>query len=242
MRSFFAAALVLLSLLLTAVAVPCIWAETHIVREQGFVSTMSPLGSDRAFQSALANGVSELVTSQLKIDDRLRTLIQPAIESAAGSITADPGYPQAWTETLRRSHALSFGDDGPAGGAAGLTLDIAPMLQLLAAKVPAGLASAVLVPPQVPISLGRSVPPAAVSRLAMVAPLGYGLAVAAALALLFALVIARRRSTTVLLFGLGLAVTCGLWKLAVDGVGQRLRSGWVAIHWPCFSWNDSPPS
>ncbi len=63
MRTLVAAIMVLLALVLTAVAVPAIWADRHVVQEDGFVAMAAPLGSDTAFQQALADDVADLRAS-----------------------------------------------------------------------------------------------------------------------------------------------------------------------------------
>ncbi len=223
MRSFFAAIAALLALLLAGVAVPAIWADRNIVQESGFVAMASPLGSDPKFQAALTAAASKTVFAQLNVDPALLPIVQPIVEAATKSLTTDPGYPAAWTETLRRSHRLTVTDAGQGtGDQSGLTLDVAPLLDLVVKKVTAGVGASVSAPPQVLISVGRADQRAAVVKLATYAPLGYWAAGAAALALMLALVIARRRSTTLLLVGLGLAAVAGAWKLGMDQLAKNV--------------------
>lgn len=228
MRSFFAAIMVLLALALTAVAIPAIWADRNIVQESGFVAMASPLGSDAKFQKALAEAATKTVSSQLKLDSGLLALVQPTIESAANALSSDPGYPAAWTETLRRSHRLTVAATPPAGqqgsGQDRVTLDIAPLLGLVEKKVAAGLGVEATTPAQVLIEVGQPEQRAAIIKLATYAPLGYWLAGGALLALLLALVIAHRRSTTILLAGIGLAAVAGVWKLATGRVADTVRA------------------
>ncbi|HEV7168368.1 MAG TPA: hypothetical protein VGN49_10410 [Micrococcaceae bacterium] len=225
MRSFFAAIAALLALLLTGAAVPAIWADRHIVQESGFVAMAAPLGSDPQFQQALSTAAAKSVTSQLNVNPALLQLVQPVVDAATKSLTSDPGYPAAWTETLRRSHRLTVTDAAQdSTDQAGLTLDVAPLLQLVVKKVTADLGAPVSAPPQVLISLGQPAQRAAIVKLATYAPLGYWAAGAALLVFLLALVIARRRSTTLLLTGLGLAVVAGIWKLGADQLAKNITS------------------
>ncbi|WP_434613986.1 hypothetical protein [Arthrobacter sp. A5] len=226
MRSFFAAIMVLLTLALTAVSVPAIWADRNVVQESGFVAMAAPLGSDAKFQKALADATAKTLSSQLKLDSGVLAFVQPIIESATHALSSDPGYPAAWTETLRRSHRLTVAatpsDGQQVSGRDRLTLDTAPLLGLVELKVAAGLGSQVTAPEQVLIEVGQPEQRSAIVKLATFAPLGYWLAGGALLALLLALVIARRRSTTILLAGIGLAVVAGLWKLAMDRVVETV--------------------
>ncbi|NUS36675.1 MAG: hypothetical protein HOQ04_09525, partial [Pseudarthrobacter sp.] len=54
MRTFVSAVATLLGLLLAAVAVPAVWVDRTIVREDGFVRLAAPLGKDSEFQKKLA--------------------------------------------------------------------------------------------------------------------------------------------------------------------------------------------
>ena len=69
-----------------------------------------------------------------------------------------PGYPEAWTETLRKSHRLNFADpDAPpeAGGATSLTLDVAPLVGLVAKQVSDATTVPLEAPDQVLITIGQ---------------------------------------------------------------------------------------
>jgi hypothetical protein len=54
LRTFVSAVAAILGLLLSAVAVPAIWADRNLVQEDGFVALAAPLGNDTEFQQRLA--------------------------------------------------------------------------------------------------------------------------------------------------------------------------------------------
>jgi len=213
-------------MLLTAVALPAIWVDRNIVQEQGFVALAGPLGSDQAFQSGLVSALSSTAKAQLKLPAGLDDLAGGLIQTAATSVTTDPGYPQAWTQTLQQSHQVNFGDTGTET----LALDVAPLVKLVAGRVSAGLPVYVPIntPSQVLISLGDPGLSRYVTVVSKVGKAGYWLGGAAIVLLLLGLVVARKRGTTAIMAAVGLALVALVWKIAemaVIGMVQRTPTG-----------------
>ena len=137
MRTFVSAVAVLIGLVLAAVAVPAMWVDRNLVQQDGFVAFTAPLGKDPVFQERLAAAaVGSLGTEQIP---EALSGVTPVLESAARSLTGMPGYPEAWTETLRKSHRLNFADPRPRPprptAPRPLTLDLAPLVGLVAKQV-----------------------------------------------------------------------------------------------------------
>ena len=219
MRTFVSAVAVLIGLVLAAVAVPAMWAERNVVQEDGFVALTAPLGKDPAFQKRLATATVDTVLAGDLIPEYLLELARPILDSAAESLTGLPAYPEAWAETLRKSHRFSFADPGtvPSGAdATTLTLDIAPLVALLAKQVADSTRLPVEAPDQVLIDVGEPDQRQMILQIAAFAPMGYAVAAAAAIALAIGLVAARRRSGFLAGTGVGVLVLAGLWKLAAD--------------------------
>ncbi|NYE95102.1 hypothetical protein FHU41_001323 [Psychromicrobium silvestre] len=182
-----------------------------------------PLGNDSKFQSALASATAKTVSSQLGSFPGLGTIVEPIIENATKSLSSDPAYPKAWAETLRRSHELTVVDPAANANDKGtLNLDVAPLLQLVLTKVSSGLGQQLKAPDQVLISLGTQNQRTVLVRLSELAPLGFWMAVGSVLAFGLSLLIARRRSTTLALIGLGGLVVVAGWKLLLTVVSQNL--------------------
>lgn len=226
MRTFGSAVLVILSMLLTAVALPAIWVDRNIVQEQGFVALAGPLGSDETFQTGLVSALANTAKAQVNLPQGLGDLAAGLIQKAATSVTTDPGYPQAWTQTLQQTHQANFNDSGTEG----LVLDAAPLLKLVAARVSADLPVYVPIntPSQVLISLGDPGLRHYIDVVSKVGQAGYWLAGAAVVLLLLGLVVARRRGTAALMAAVGLALVALLWKIAemaVAGLIQRTPTG-----------------
>ncbi|TPV52060.1 hypothetical protein FJ661_06535 [Pseudarthrobacter phenanthrenivorans] len=225
MRTFVSAAATVLAVLLAAVAVPAIWLDRNIVQEQGFVELAAPLGKNSEFQQQLAvAAVGTIDTSA--VPGFLSDLVQPVLEDAASSLTGLPEYPAAWEETLLKSHRLSFAapgtDDGGASSASSLTLDVAPLVALGAGEISRTTRLPLDPPEQTLINVGQPEHKEWTERLSTYAPGGYLLAGGSAVALLLALVAARRRWTVLAGAGAGALLLAAGWAF-----GSQLASSAV---------------
>lgn len=211
---------------MAAVAVPAMWVDRNIVQEDGFLALTSPLGQDPAFQQRLAAAAVGSLSSGDRIPEALTELVRPVLEKAAQSLTGMPGYPDAWAETLRKSHRLSFAAPGTlppqADGANSLTLDVAPLVGLVAKQISDATTLPLQAPDQVLIHIGQSNQRQLVDGVAAYAPMGYAVAVGAGIAFLLGLVAARRRWTVLAGTGAGALVLAGAWKLAGDAAGSAV--------------------
>ena len=225
MRTFVSAVAVILGVLLAAVAVPAIWLDRNIVQEDGFVALASPLGKDEAFQQRLAGAAVGTIDTGA-IPEPLAGLVQPVLDAAAGSMTRLPGYPAAWEETLRKSHRLSFADPRSlppeVDSTTSLTLDVAPLVALGTEEISKATGMPLVSPDQTLINIGQSNQRQLIERVSAYAPMGYLLAVGAVIALLLALVVARRRWAVIFSLGVAALLLAGLWtagsQLAADAV------------------------
>jgi hypothetical protein len=224
-RTFVSAFATLLAILLAAVAVPAIWLDRNIVQEQGFVELASPLGRNSGFQQGLATAAVGTIDTSA-VPGFLADLVRPALEDAAASMTGLPGYPAAWEETLRRSHRLSFtapqAEAGQTAPASSLTLDVAPLVALGAEEISRTTRFPLDPPDQTLIDVGQPEQKEWTERLTVYAPAGYLMAAGAAVALLLAVVAARRRWTVLVGAGLGALVLAAVWT-----VGSQLGSAAV---------------
>lgn len=216
MRTFVSAVAAVLGLLLSAVAIPAIWADRNIVQEDGFVALAAPLGQDAAFQQRLAAATVGTIDTGA-VPDALARLVKPVLEAAAGSLTGLPGYPAAWEETLRKSHRLSFADPATlppeADSSSSLTLDVAPLVALATGEISRATGLPLKAPEQTLINVGQSGQRQIIAGLTAYAPLGYPLAVGAGIAFVLALVAARRKWSVLFGVGFGALVLAGLWTL-----------------------------
>jgi hypothetical protein len=226
-RTVVSAVAVLIGLAMAAVAVPAMWVDRNIVQEDGFVALTAPLGKDPSFQRRLATAaVSGIGVGGQQLPDALANAVKPILEQTAQSLTSMPGYADAWAETLRKSHRLSFADQAtlPADvdGTSSLTLDVAPLVGLVVKRVSESspLPLALQAPDEVRISIGQSNQRQWVERVAAYAPMGSAVGVGSAIAFLLAFVAARRKWTVLAGMGMGALVLAAVWKLGADAAGR----------------------
>ena len=215
MRTFGSAVLVLVSLLLAGAAVCGAWLAQNAVSADGFSRLAEPLGENEPFQAELSAAVAAQATAALTdgLPDGLAALVEPVVERVVSGFQQAPGYPEAWTRTLERSHAATFDSGMP-------TLDIGPLLTLVNNQVageigtePADAGERLLTVS----GADRSTEIEALVRFADSWPL---FAAAAVLAALLGLLTARRRSTTLALIGVGTAgVAVVLWLASGAAAG-----------------------
>ena len=226
MRTFVSAAAVLVGLLMAAVAVPAMWVDRNIVQEEGFVALTAPLGKNPAFQQRLATAAVDGLASSAGIPEALTELARPVLANAAQSLTGLPGYSEAWAETLRKSHRLTFADPSTlppeVDGSSSLTLDVAPLVGLVAKQVTDATTLPLEAPAQVLIHIGQSDQRQLIERVTVFAPMGYAVAVGAGIAFVLAFVAARRRWTVLVGMGVGALVLAGAWKLASDAASAAV--------------------
>lgn len=229
MRTFVSALAVLIGLVMAAVAVPAMWVDRNIVQEDGFVALAGPLGKDPAFQQGLASAAVGSFASD-RIPPALAELARPILDSAAKSLTSLPGYPGAWTETLRKSHRLNFADPSTlppeVDGVSALTLDVAPLAGLVAGQVADATSLPLQGPDQMLINIGQSNQRQLLEQVSAFAPMGYAVGVGAVIAFALAFVAARRRWTVLAGIGVGALMLAGGWKLAAEAAGGAVaRTG-----------------
>lgn len=220
MRTFFSAILALLALVVAAGGLASVWLDENLVDESGFVSLAAPLGDDAEFQAALTESLAQEVTANTGLPEQFNSFVESLIRDAAGAVTGSSAYPAAWTETLRLSHAFTFAQapDPSEPAPAILTLDLGPVVGLVADNLGGSLGVDVPVPEDTTIEVGSVERGGLLSGVSDVVQ-GWGLYLAGAGVLaLLAIVIARRRGTTLALLGLGVAAIGIVGLLAGDWV------------------------
>lgn len=217
MRTAISALFVLAALVLGLIALPAAWIATHVVEQDGFVELASPLADDGEFAGALSAALAEEATAQ-ELPAEVADLVRPLVADTAEGITGLPGFDEAWDDSLRRSHALTF-DDGQnqqdGVQTSGLTLDIAPLIALVASEIGNSLGVEVSVPGQALVSVAGGIQRDSLARAAAVVELWPAFALASVTCAVIGLVAARRRSTTLAFLGLGVLIVGGaLWLAA----------------------------
>lgn len=231
MRTFVSAVAVIFALLLTGVAVPMAWTDANIVREDGFVRLTASLGKDEGFQARLAAAAVGSLESTVELPAPVEQLGASFLKDAATAMSKWPEYPQAWNETVRRSHQLNFaGNAGSENSNAGtsLVLDVGPLTKLAADRLAATTGLSIEPPKSTLINIGGPAQRQQVDRIAAYAPMWWIPALGAVLLFALALLAARRRGAVVLITGPGLAALAGVWQAAatvLKGAGDAGLGG-----------------
>ena len=219
MRTFGSAILVLAALLLAGAAVCSAWLAQNAVSSQGFSQLAQPLGEDEPFKAELSSALAAQASASVSdgLPDGLAALVEPVVERVVSGFQQAPGYPEAWAQTLERSHTATFDSGTP-------SLDLGPLLNLVSQQVAGEIGTE-------PVDVGerlltvsgvdRSAELETLTRFADSWPL---FAAAAVLAALLGLLLARRRSTTFALIGAGTAVLGGVLWLA-SGAAAAIVEG-----------------
>lgn len=215
MRTVLSALSVLLAVVLAAVAVPALWLDRNVVDESGFVHLLGPMGSDKDIQSTLVSNLDAAVLSSAGVPDALKPIAQQGVDAVAKGLVSDPGFPQAWSDTLRATHQVNFSADRASANA--FELELRPLADLLARKLGASLNANISGPPSLTVQVGTAQQRSWLTNAQDLARLGIPLAFGAVLALVLGLLFARRRGVALAWAGLGLLVVAALFQGA-DGL------------------------
>lgn len=207
------------------------WTDANIVREDGFVALTSPIGKDQAFQSRLAATAVASLESKINLPAQVEQLGAAFLKDAATAMTTWPEYPQAWNETVRRSHQLNFaGNTGPGTSTAGtsLVLDVGPLAKLAADRLHAATGLPIATPDSTLVNIGGPAQRQQVDAIAAYAPMWWIPGLGAVLLFVLGLLAAKRRGVLLLFTGLGLAAVAALWQVAttvLKGAGDAGLGG-----------------
>ncbi|WP_406859235.1 hypothetical protein ABZO31_02690 [Streptomyces sp. HUAS MG47] len=155
-RSFFAAVLITLGVLLAPLSIVAAWASDVVGDTDRYVETVAPLASEPAVQEAVANRVTNAVMTRLdlstllsdaapaerprlekalgKLGDSLEGAVESFVRDKARAIVASEQFETVWTEANRRAHAaVDKALTGSGGGAIELqdnavTLNLGPVI------------------------------------------------------------------------------------------------------------------
>jgi hypothetical protein len=127
LRFVLTALLWLVTTLLLAIAVPAVWAQTHVVGEQGYADLATSAARDPRLQQAMAD---ELTTQIVALGaDRGYALNPDLVHDVAAGYTGNSGFPGQFAQANRIAHRWMFTDDiQHADSGDQWLIDVAPML------------------------------------------------------------------------------------------------------------------
>lgn len=110
-----------------AVAVPAVWAQTHVVSEDGYSALAASAARDSRLQDAMA---AELTTQAVALgSDNGYSLNPELVRDVANAYTRNSGFPGQFAQANRIAHRWMFTGAVPSGNSTDQWLiDVAPML------------------------------------------------------------------------------------------------------------------
>ena len=114
------------------ITVPTLWIATHVADEDGYVGFTRPFVADAEFRNAIVATITDDLVSQGGLPTAAKPIIERALRSVATRTAQQPGFTEAWEESQRRTHQLTFGPDANTDR---LTADIGPIATFVAKQV-----------------------------------------------------------------------------------------------------------
>ncbi|WP_207842328.1 hypothetical protein [Williamsia soli] len=202
MRSFLTALLCLVAIVGAAIAVPAFWVNEHVVDRDGFSETVAPLADNAKVQQLIADEI----TTQVGVAAPLvpSALVQPL----ADAYTRGSEFPKDFAEVMNQQHDWLFSEATPEDEGRVMSLDLTPMVNRVLSEQGLG-AIQVEGPIEVPLSDSAQAGLEAGRYHQLGEQIGYiafGVAIAAIVATLGALIFARRRGLVLLAVGFGVVI------------------------------------
>lgn len=203
----------LVAVVAAVVTVPTLWLATHVADEEGYVDFTRPFVADTELRDALAAEIADDVVTQAGLPAVARPGVETVLRTVAKRTAQQPGFTEAWEESQRRTHRLTFGPDARSDR---LTADIGPIAVFVGEEATANLPVDVPIPDRLLVPV-YDVPDGEVLDQVAETPdrSRIGLIVVATAALL-CLLLARRRLMALAGLGAGAALTGGV-LLVVTG-------------------------
>ncbi|GAA2081252.1 hypothetical protein GCM10009821_22320 [Aeromicrobium halocynthiae] len=208
-RAFVALLAGLVALVALAVTLPVAWVAVNVSDRDGYVAFTAPFAQDEELRTALREGVAETVVSEANLgfgEQALRDVALVAIDR----VLEDPGFPEAWERTQEVSHDATFADADQQR----IVLDIAPVVELVVAPVGDQVGAQLPTPDSVIVPVTTEAEPATIAAVAGAPSRALLGAAVLAGASLLCWVVARRTSTALGLWGVGVAAVSGALMLA----------------------------
>jgi hypothetical protein len=205
-----------------AVAVPAVWAQSHLVGEDGYSALSASAARDSRLQDAMAG---ELTTQVVALgSDNGYNLNPDLVRQVANAYTRNEGFPGQFAQANRIAHRWMFTGAVPSGNSTDQWLiDVAPMLSDPSFTATLGTLD-LQVPPSLTVPITVDSPelqPGKLRWLATWGPwAGIGAAVIAGILALLTLAAARSRGKALTALGVS-ALLVGAAGWAAIEVGDR---------------------
>ncbi|MGF0115432.1 hypothetical protein ACQFYA_03780 [Promicromonospora sp. Marseille-Q5078] len=106
MRSFLSGVLVLLAVVAAVVTMPARYAEGTLLDTDAYVRATAPLAAEITTQDAVAEALTDTVTSQVD-SGLLAAAVRPLVGEAADAFVRSDSFAPVWAEANRQGHAAA---------------------------------------------------------------------------------------------------------------------------------------
>lgn len=210
-----------------AVEVPAVWAQTHLVGEDGYAALAASAARDSRLQDAMAGELTTQVVA-LGTDNGYR-LNPELVRQVANAYTRNAGFPGQFAQANRIAHRWMFTGAVPSGNSTDQWLiDVAPMLSDPSFTATLGTLD-LQVPPALTVPITVDSPELQPGKLRWLATWGpwasVGAAVITGLFALLTLVAARSRGKALTALGVSALLVGAAGWAAIEVAGRYLEAG-----------------
>ena len=204
-----------IAIVAAVVTIPTLWLATHVADESGYVDFTRPFVADSELRDALSAQIAADVVEQAGLPSIVQAPLEVAVRAVARRASQERGFTDAWDESQRRTHRLTFGDKSTDR----LTVDIGPIASFVGERITEDLPVKVTMPDTLLVPV-YDAPDRQVLDQVDTTPSRsrIGLLVVA-LASLLSVVLARRRVNALVGLGAGALITSGVLRI---GTGLAL--------------------
>jgi hypothetical protein len=205
----------LVAVILGAVTVPMLWVADNVANEDGWVRFTAGFVEDRDFRDGVVEAAAGAGLARASLPPEAARLLSQALEELVKTAVEQPGFVEAWRESLRRTHRLIFGPDASSDR---LVADIGPLAMFVARDVSGQLPVRLTVPDRVLVPIHKKPDPDLIDSVKASPGRSTAGLIATGAALLASMAMAGGVSGALRRFGLAFLAVAAL-MLTATGVG-----------------------
>jgi hypothetical protein len=203
-----------LAVVAAVITVPTLWVATHVAHEDGYVAFTRPFVTDTELRNALVAEIADELVSRGSLPAVTRPVVVATLGTVARRTAEEPGFTEAWEESQRRTHRLTFGPDADTDR---LTADIGPVAAFIGEQATKNLPVRVTFPRTLKVPIYDAPARDVLDQVEKTPSRSRIGLLVVGLASLLCLLFARRRINAVVALSAGAVLTGGL-LLAVTGL------------------------
>ncbi|HUQ00633.1 MAG TPA: hypothetical protein VM093_09260 [Aeromicrobium sp.] len=205
----------LVAVVIGVLTVPMLWVAQHIASEDGWVSFTAGFVEDEQLRDGVVKAAAGAMLARVILPPQTARLLDQSLEDLVRTAVEQPGFVEAWRESLRRTHRLTFGPDANSDR---LVADIGPLATFIARDVSQQLPVRLVVPDRVVVPINKQPDPRLIERVAASPSRSMAGLIATGIALLVSMLLAGGVPGALLRFGLAFVAVSAVMFTAT-GVG-----------------------